>query len=273
MTATASPGQSSASSSSEKSPVQDQKTASSSKNRSPVRGWRRSPVDAKSKDTVRAIARRIMPHLYEESPKEDTSVQSIRQYVNRRPANNNRSPVRGWRRSSVDERSKATVRSIAKRVFPSLYESDDAKKKPPPKSRKMNPGASCRDECCQKPRNNDDDDDRNGSRAKQSFYTFHSAEDSMNEKGKEVPKTVDAYTFREEDNEEVVTMPPTANNVDSEDCTSEEVASISANLGSSVMFHNPELSTALGALNNPFRSTGWVKMHCGGVTISKWLAS
>ena len=166
------------------------------------------------------------------------------------------------------------MRNIAKRIMPGLYEEAEQEKIPPTKSRRRN-GASCRDEWLDKSRKEDDDDPTNGGAASQSVYNVHrqSDEEESNADRQVSQTSVDPYSFREERQEEDVTAAQAqwSNTDEEEDTLATE--GFSANLGSSVIFGNADLSNSLGPVNNPFRSTGWVKTCCGGGSLSpdSWL--
>ena len=190
-----------------------------------------------------------------------------------------RSPIRGWRRARIGKAAKDRVRGIAMRVMPSLY-GLSPKKKPAPKTTRRKYTASCKEDFFGKIMKDDDND---GTGSMQSVQAVNREEDqseeihqisSMDEdnSGEEhivksqesaAPST-DVYSFREEHEElEVEEASSGEGDKDEEQQEGQEEERISANLGSSLSFHNPELSRSLGPINNPYRSTGWVKTRCG----------
>ena len=185
-----------------------------------------------------------------------------------------RAPIRGWRRSNVSAAGKNKVRVIAQRLMPGLYASSSPEKKPPPKSTRRKSSPSCKDAWLDKIMK-DGDDDGNGSSESieiESQIEKNNAEEDQGEEDEEpIPhekntavagKLIDVYSFREEDDKEEENS-GTLLQATTPEHDAEEPSGFAADVGSSMKFNNPELSKSLGPLNNPFRSTGWVKTCCG----------
>ena len=128
--------------------------------------------------------------------------------------------------------------------MPGLYAEDEEVKKPAPRRKKRKSSSSCKDAWLDKIMK-DDDTDGNGS-------------------SQVVQK--DAYSFCEESQEQDQDDGNNQQLWDDEEDGANANASegFSTPVGSSLSFNNPQLSMALGPLNNPYRSSGWVKTRCGG---------
>ena len=144
-------------------------------------------------------------------------------------------------------------------------------KKPPPKKK----SPSCKDDWLKRITKDDDQDDNGSSQAIEipsdssegspnivKQCSQEAAEEQNTSSSNSSSHLPDIYSFREEEDESPFDKEASEKTA-AEDDLDDDHNGIPANLGSSISFHNPELSRALGPLNNPFRSTGWVKTRCG----------
>ena len=165
------------------------------------------------------------------------------------------------------------------RVMPGLY-GLSPKKKPAPKTTRRKYTASCKEDLFGKIMKDDEND---GTGSMQSVQAVNTEEEESEEKHQvysldegnadeehtgnneeSAARSADMYSFREEHEElEVEDASSAEGDKDEEQQEGQEEEGISANLGSSFSFHNPQLSKSLGPINNPYRSTGWVKTRCG----------
>ena len=129
--------------------------------------------------------------------------------------------------------------------MPGLYQqSEEEVRKPPPKSnRRKKSSGSCKDDWLNKVMKDDDTDSSGAMQIVQNNpYAFHEEQEEQD----------DDQSQQQAGNDEDDSATASAND------------GFSTPLGSSLSFKNPQLSQSLGSLNNLYRSTGWVKTHCGG---------